>query len=177
MKFKKILCVFCTFIIVISSVTIHAFASEDITNLKDSSTEISANVQGLDASSEKAIYSTADAIARVKTDIKDDNHAFSKDVEVWGVSKTWLEAYSSDTPDGIPDWTLMAMCQLWVSNGIPNYVTSPTASAYNQTKVTATTKKVKAKDGGNASATGYHTIKDYDKNIILDKKSTATEKF
>lgn len=177
MKSKKFLCVFCTIAIVLSLTTTSAFASENINTNNDKSTEISATIQGADASLTKAIDPQAVAVSRGSTDIKDDNHAFNKAVEVWGVTKTWLQSYSSGTADGIPDWTLMAMCQLWVSNGSPSYVTSPTSSVYNGTSTTATTKKVNAKDGGNASATGYHTVKDYNGKIIWNTETKATERF
>lgn len=177
MKIKKLLCAFCAIIMVMSLSVTSVFAADNDINPDDPGTTISANVQGADASLTKAMDSGAVAISRGSTDIKDDNHAFNKAVEVWCVSKTWLEAYDSDTPDGIPDWTLMAMCQMWVSNGSPSYVTSPTSSTYNGTSTTATTKKVNAKDGGNASATGYHTVKDYNGKIIWNVETKATERF
>lgn len=50
MKFKKFLCVFCTIAIVLSLTTTSAFASENINTNNDKSTEISATIQGADAS-------------------------------------------------------------------------------------------------------------------------------
>lgn len=177
MKLKKLLCAFCAVIMIVSLSVTSVFAVGKDTNLDDSGTEISANIQGADASLTRAGDSGAYAVSRGNTDIIDDNHMFNKSVEVWCVSKTWLSYYFSNTPDGIPDWTLMAMCQMRVSNGSPSYVSSPTASSYNQTSTTATTKKVNAKDGGNASATGYHTVKDYNGKIIWNTETKATERF
>lgn len=175
MKIKKLVSIIIASAIIMSMSTV--FVSASSTDVETEATEISASVQGSDFSLARAADSNAYAISRGSTDIKDDNHLFSKDVEVWCVSKTWLQSYYSGTADGIPDWTLMAMCQMWVSNGTPSYVTSPTCTAYNSTSVTATTKEVKAKDGGNASATGYHTIKDFYNNIVWTSETNATEKF
>lgn len=177
MKFKKFLCVFCTIAIVLSLTTTSALAADNNTNPDDPGTEVTATIQGADASLTRALDSGAVAVSRGNTDIIDDNHAFNKAVEVWAKSRTWLSSYHSDTADGIPDWTLMAMVQLSVSNGSPSYVTSPTSSVYNGTSTTATTKKVNAKDGGNASATGYHTVKDYNGKIIWNTETKATERF
>ena len=175
MKIKKILSIVIASAIVMSMSTV--FASAASTDVETEATQISANIQGADFSLARAADSNAYAVSIGTTDIKDDNHLFNKDVEVWCVSKTWLESYYSGTADGIPDWTLMAMCQMSVSNGTPKYVTSPTCSAYNKTSVTAQTKEVKAKDGGNASATGYHTVKDYYGKIVWKSETYATEKF
>ena len=71
---------------------------------------------------------------------QDDNHAFNKAVEVWCVSKTWLQSYYSGTADGIPDWTLMAMCQMSVSNGTRIMLLHPQHLWHNRTSTTATTK-------------------------------------
>lgn len=176
-RVKKILCSLCAVVLVMSLSATSFFVAG--TNIKPDNpgTEISANVQGSNFLLSRAAYPKAYAVSRGSTDIKDDNHAFNKAVEVWCVSKTWLQSYYLGTADGIPDWTLMAMCQMSVSNGSPNYVTSPTASVYNRTSTTATTKKVNAKDGGNASATGYHTIKDYNGKIIWTSETKATERF
>lgn len=137
-------------------------------------TNIDVTVQGTDNTLTR---STGYGDPEGSTDIIDDNHAFNKAVEVWCETRTWLRSYSSGTANGIPDWTLIAMCQLYVSNGDERYIKSPTQYAYDKTSCTATTKKVNAKDGGSASATGYHTVKDYNGTIIWTDESSATENF
>lgn len=97
--------------LVMSLSAITAIADNDM-NLDNPGTEFSARVQGADALVTRMLDIDVAAISRGSTDIKDDNHMFNKAVEIWCVTKTWLQANTSNTPDGIPDWTLMAMCQL-----------------------------------------------------------------
>ncbi len=172
-KFTKIFSVFVAIELLFCS-TILIACAENGSNLATSKVE--ATIVGIDNTLSR---NTAYAVARASTDIKDDNHFGKKDVEVWGISETWLEKWVSDTENGIPDWTLTAYCQLsvWDKDNQWQYVTSPSAYSYDQTSTTAQTKQVHTRDGGNASATGTHSIKDYYGNVTWTSETKATERF
>lgn len=150
-----------------------AFAAEPS---KDTSiTEVQATITGVDNSLSR---SEGYAVVHGKVDIKDDNHIFNKNVEVWAVADTWLTNWSSGTANGIPDWTLYAKAQILVSNGdVSGWLSSPLNYNYDQTSVSAQTKVVHAKDGGEAEAQGFHNVKDYYGESVWTYTSSATERF
>jgi len=147
----------------------------------------SANICGADASSNsnhtvikskfftRASDPTALATIYDTVDVVDTSHFGTSKVDVYGTCSTTLLDYLSGTEDGIPDWTLMVMCQLYVSNASSQYTNSPTNSVYNGTYVSTKTKTVQGKDWGRASATGYHTVKDYNGTIIWNNETYTSE--
>ncbi len=172
-KFIKLCSFILALCISLNTLVFCAFASE--TDEDSSAVEVTATITGADNTLSRA---NALGVAKGTVKITDDNHIFSKDVEVWATATTKLISYSSNTANGIPDWYLYAKSQILVSNGdIKGWVSSPTSSAYDTTSVSAKTKVIHAKDGGSAEAQGFHTVKDYNQKIIYTYTSSDTENF
>ena len=183
-KFKFILCLL-TSLSLMSFPNLSVNADDDYSNSTIEAT--SANICGADALSNsnytiiesrfstRATDPTALATIYDNVDIVDTSYWGTSRVDVYGTCSTTLLNYVSGTEDGIPDWTLMVMCQLYVSNASSQYTNSPTKSVYNGTYVSTKTKTVQGKDFGWASATGYHTVKDYSGNIIWDNETYKSE--
>ena len=178
-KFKFMLCLL-TSLSLMSFPTLSVYADDG-----NNSTVVatSANICGADASfnsinskfSTRASDPTALATIYDTVDVVDTSYFGTSKVDVYGTCSTTLLDYLSGTEDGIPDWALMVMCQLYVSNASSQYTTSPTNSVYNGTYVSASTKTVQGKDWGRASATGYHTVKDYNGTIIWNNETHKSE--
>lgn len=159
----------------ISAFPLNAYAEESENS--ESAVEVTATITGTDNSLTRA-YSLGSATVKGTVNITDNNHLFSKNVEVYAAAKTKLVSYSSNTANGIPDWYLYAKSQILVSNGdVKGWVSSTTNSVYDKTSVSAKTKVIHAKDGGSADAMGFHTVKDYNHKIIWSYTSSKTEKF
>ncbi len=189
-KIKLILCITSALIISsLSSVTAITANGSETKSDNEAPTVVSATIRGLDASSGGNFVSTngiksygaakangyATAIISDSCDVVDKSYFGKQKVDVYGTASSSLVLPVSGTIDGIPDWTMMVMCQLYVSNANERYVSSPTSTVYNGTYVSERTKTVQGKDFGTASCTGYHTVKDYYGNIIWNNETYKSE--
>lgn len=167
-KVRGIFAVILSISLLFSVFSINVYANEG--------TDVSVTIVGTDNTLARA---EAYATVRTSLDIEDVNHFGTRNVEVWAIAKTELVNWYSATANGIPDWTLMAMCQLWVNHKKhePQYITSPTCAVNDYTEVSATTKLLHTYDGGSARAIGYHTVKDYYGEIVYTNETDATESF
>ncbi len=182
-KFKFMLCLLTSLSLMsFPNLSVYADNGSDSTIVATSET-----IYGADASSNsnhtvinskfstRATDPTALAEIYATVDVVDKSYLGTSKVDVYGTCSTTLLNYLSGTADGIPDWTLIVMCTLYVSNASNKYTDSPTSSVYNGTYISAKTKTVQGKDFGTASATGYHTVKDYNGTIIWNNETYKSE--
>ena len=189
-KIKSLLCITTALIITsLSSVTAVTANAADTMSDNEAPTVVSATIRGVDAPSGGNSFATngfkrygapkangyAESYIYDTCDVVDTSYFGKRKVDVYGTASSSLILPSSGTIDGIPDWTMMVMCQLYVSNAKENYVSSPTSTIYNGTYVSERTKTVQGKDFGSASCTGYHTVKDYYGNIIWNNETYKKE--
>lgn len=188
-KLKTLLCI--TSALVLTTLSPLTVSAADSTNNSEAPTIVKTVIRGADAPSTSNITSSSDGLKRYAApkaaggyaisairdacDVVDTSYWGTKKVDVYGTVSSELILPSSGTTDGIPDWTMTVMCQLYVSNAKTKYTNSPTKSVYNGTYVYECTKTVQGKDWGSASCTGYHTVKDYNGSIIHTNETHKEE--
>ncbi len=189
---KKLKALFCiTSALVLSSISPISANAVGEADYDEEPTIVKTVIQGIDGPSASdpiandsgvnyyAVPNTTDgfAVSAIydKCDVVDTSYFGTTKVDVYGTVSSELVFPSSGTADGIPDWTMTVMCQLYVSNASTKYTNSPTKTVYNSTYVYESTKTVQGKDWGRASCTGYHTVKDYYGNIIHNNETFKEE--
>ncbi|ADU23169.1 hypothetical protein [Ruminococcus albus] len=189
-RIKSLLCITTAIIIsTLSSVAVVPANAAELKSDKEAPTVVSATIRGYDGPSGN-ISVSPNGVKRMKT-ANSNGYAVSKiydscnviengywgkrRTDVYGEVSSELILPSSGTSDGIPDWTMIVMCQLYVSNAKQKYTNSPTKSVYNRTYVSECTKTVQGKDFGTAKCTGYHTVKDYYGNIIWQNETSKSK--